>query len=199
MPNFSNDLPAKTENRGYDLTRTPSDGQLKGLITCHDLIGCYTHWWGGRTVPCEDDNCEACKANTPSRWHCYLSLLLTKTFDHILFECTGKAALPLIEWRDEHGTLRGAFMTAWRPKRRHNARVEILLKPYDTSQLKFPPAPDLKRAMPVIWQLPGPAIEIKRCELSTPRISIDQDILAAQRGEIPKPNNKPRTKKKVTA
>jgi len=197
MPVFSNDLPAKTENRGYDLRRTPPDAPLKGLITSDDLIGCYTHWWGGRTVPCEDENCEACNANTPARWHCYLSVLESKSFDHFIFECTGKAALPLIDWRQNNGTLKGALMTAFRPKRRRNARVEIILKPYDISQLKFPQAPDLIRAMSVIWQLPGTALATPNYEMSTPKIHVNPAIVAAQRGDMPESNGKKRSRKKV--
>ncbi len=197
MPKFSNALPDKTENRGYDLRRTPPDAPLKGLITSDDLIGCFTHWWGGRTVPCEDENCEACRANTPTRWHCYLSVLQSGSHDHFIFECTGKAALPLIDWRDENGTLRGALMTAFRPKRRRNARVEIILKPYDISQLKFPKAPDLIRAMSVIWQLPETALETPHAENTVPKIQVDPVIIAKQRGELPKTNNKPRSRKKV--
>ena len=197
MPNFSNQLPPKTENRGFDLRRTPPDKPLKGLITCDDLIGCYTHWWGGRTVPCEDGDCDACKANTPSRWHCYMSVLEASTRDHFIFECTGKAALPLIEWREEHGTLKGALMTAFRPKRRRNARVEIVLKAYDTRGIVIPTAPDLMRALSVIWQLPGAACKIEGAIMSTPRIKTDPDILNAQRFNEADGNGKPKARKKV--
>jgi len=181
MPTFSNQLPPKTERKGYDLHRTPPDKPIKGLITCDDLIGCYTHWWGGRTVPCEGETCEACKNNSPSRWHCYLSVLESGTHDHFLFECTGKAALPLIAWREEHGTLRGVLMTAFRPKRKRNARVEMILKAYDCRNTRLPQPPDLIRALSVIWQLPGAACKIEGAVNQTARIVTDPDILDAQR------------------
>ncbi len=88
-------------------------------------------------------------------------------------------------------------MTAFRPKRRRNARVEIILKPYDISQLKFPKAPDLIRAMSVIWQLPETALETPHAENTVPKIQVDPVIVAKQRGELPKTNNKPRSRKKV--
>ena len=197
MPNFSNSLPPKTENRGFDLRRTPPDKPLKGLITTPDIIGCYTHWWGGRTVPCEGDGCEACMANTPVRWHVYLSILESGSYDHFIFECTSKAALPLVDYRNENGTLRGVLMSAFRPKRRRNARVELVLKPFDTSNIKLPDPPDLPRAMSIIWQLPGTAIDTRGAINQTAKIEVDPDIVAAQRGHMPDHNGKPRSRKKV--
>ena len=199
MPTFTNSLPPKTENRGYDLRRTPPDKPIKGIITSNDIIGCYTHWWGGRTVPCEDENCEACKANTPSRWHCYLSILEAGSRDHFIFECTGKAALPLIEWRNSHGTIRGTHLTASRPKRRRNARVEIILRPFDISGIIVPEAPDLARAMAVIWQIPGDAVKVEKAVRQTPLVSTDATALNAQRFNPADGNGKPRSRKKVKA
>ena len=197
MPNYSNQLPAKTQHRGYDLRRTPADKPIKGLITSEDLIGCFTHWWGGRTVPCEGDGCEACKNNAPSRWHCYLTLHEDKTHDHFIFECTGKAALPLIEWRDTHHTLRGTLLIASRPKRRRNARVEIILKPYDLTGVMLPTPPDLKKAMAVIWQIPGAAVETDGAINQTNRMVTDNAVLDAQRLNAADGNGKPRPRKKV--
>ena len=132
-------------------------------------------------MPCEGETCEACKNNSPSRWHCYLSVLESGTHDHFLFECTGKAALPLIAWREEHGTLRGVLMTAFRPKRKRNARVEMILKAYDCRNTRLPQPPDLIRALSVIWQLPGAACKIEGAVNQTARIVTDPDILDAQR------------------
>ncbi len=197
MPTFTANVPEKTEHRGFDLRRTPSDKPIKGLITSDNIIGCNTHWWGGRTVPCEDENCEACSKNTPSRWHVYLSVLEAGTRDHFLFECTGKAAWPFVEWYATHGTLRGVMMYAHRPKRRRNAKVEIILKPNDTRGVILPKGPDLPRAMAVIWQLPGSAIRIDKTVADIPHVTTDRLILEAQRINKADGNGKPRTRKKV--
>lgn len=197
MPTFSNCLPAKTENKGYDLRRTPPDKPIKGIITSDNIIGCYTHWWGGRTVPCEDDGCEACKNNTPARWHCYLSILEAGSRDHFIFECTGKAALPLQEWTKTNGKLRGVLLTAHRPKRRRNARVEIILRPHDCQGIVVPEAPDLMRAMAVIWQLPADAVKLEGAVRQTPLVSMDQEILDKQRVNPADGNGKPSKPQKV--
>lgn len=208
MPKFSNCLPDKTQTQGYDLRRTPPDKPLKGIITCYDLIGCYTHWWGGRTVPCENETCEACKANTPARWHCYLSILEAGSRDHFIFECTGKAAAAFMEWKESDQKLRGAMMYAHRPKRRRNSRVEIILKPFDISGVILPEPPDLERAMSVIWQIPADAVKVEGAIQQIPQVKTDPKILNAQRfntadGLQPPAetkvsnNNKPKRKTKV--
>ncbi len=197
MPIWSNSIPEKTKQCGYDLRRTPADKPIKGLITCNAVIGCYTHWWGGRTVPCEGKTCEACKANTPARWHCYLSILESGTRDHFIFECTGKAANPLIEWLSTEPTLRGVLLYAHRPKRRRNSRVEIILTPRDNRDTIIPTAPDLVQAMSVIWQLPGTALKTDRTERQTTLIEPDATILNKQRLNPADGNGQQKRKTKV--
>ncbi len=197
MPNFTNTLPSCSETRGYDLKRTPPDKPLKGIITCTDIIGCNTHWWGGRTVPCEDSGCEACKNNTPSRWHVYLSILEAGTRDHFIFECTSKAAKPLEEWRDTNGSLRGVMLYAHRPKRRRNSRVEIILKPHDISGIIIPEPPNLPQAMAVIWQIPGASVMINGAINHTPRIATVPEVLSKQRTNAADGNGKPKSRLKV--
>ena len=148
-------------------------------------------------MPCENEGCEACQSNTPSRWHCYLSLFESGTHDHIIFECTAKAALPITEFLQDNPTLRGIMLTAWRPKRRRNARVEIFLKPIDISSVKLPKAPDLIQVMSVIWQLPGAAVASKSAERSMAKITTDQKILNAQRFNPADGNGSPTRKRKV--
>jgi hypothetical protein len=181
MPNWSNQLPPSDKGHGYDLKRTPPDRPLKGIITCDDLNICPTHYWGGRTVPCERPNCPACDKNTAIRSHCYVSLLEAGTHDHILFECTAKAAAPLFDWKRTYGTLRGCLIVASRPKRKKNARVEIICKPVDLTKIILPHAPDIKTAMAVIWQIPGDAIETQTHYDGAPQMGLRKEILDAQR------------------
>ena len=192
MPNWSSQIPSQPEHKGFDLRRTPVDKPLKAVITCVDLIGCYTHFWGGRTVPCEGEDCEACRAQSPSRWHCYLSALESSTRDHFLFECTAKAAQPLVEWREAYGTLLGCFITAHRPKRRRNARVEIICKPIDLTKITLPKAPDLILAMSVIWQLPATALSTPSGEHCSPLVDVDTALADKQRVAVADGNNKPK-------
>src|SRR5574337_489773 len=116
MPNWSNNLPAKTKHMGFDLRRTPETKPILAVVTSADLIVVDTHYWGGRTTPHEDFHCAACTALQPRRTHVYLSALDPKTRDHFIFECTAHAAQVFIEYRERNNTLRGCYFCASRPR-----------------------------------------------------------------------------------
>jgi len=118
---------------------------------------------------------------SPTRAHCYLSALDPATHDHFLFECTAAAALPFKDWLATYGTLRGCLFQATRPKRRRNAKVEILTKPCDLTKITLPPPPDIPKAMSVIWQLPGAAISLNGALDSLPRLKVNSEQTARQR------------------
>jgi len=173
MPDWTHELPPNPTHHGYDLRRTPPDRPLRAIVTCDQLNVCFTHFWGGRTRPCEKPDCEACAAMSPSRAHCYLSAMDPATREHFLFECTAAAALPFRDWVATYGTLKGCLFQAIRPKRRRNSKVEILTKPADLSKITLPPAPDIAKAMSVIWQIPGASVKRDGAFASIPRVSAD--------------------------
>ncbi len=181
MPNWSNELPPAPTHHGFDLKRTPADRPLRAIVTSEDLSVCWTHYWGGRTVPCESPECEACKALSPSRSHCYLTAIDCTTREHFLFECTALAAVPFTIYRDSYHTLRGCLFQASRPKRRRNAKVEILCKPADLTKITLPQPPDIPRAMAVIWQLPGTAVKSDGALNSSPQFTIHRPTADLQR------------------
>jgi hypothetical protein len=157
MPAWSNELPSQTEQPGFNLRRTPPDGPIRAIVTCDDLNVCLTHFWGGRTMPCESPDCDACRAMSPKRAHVYLSAWDPQSREHFIFECTANAAEPFRDWKRSANTLRGCLFQASRPKRRRNAQVEILTKPCDLTKISLPSPPDVARAMAVIWRLPQTA------------------------------------------
>lgn len=191
MPQWTDRVP-DTENRhAYDLKRTPPDSPLSAIVLSHDLLGCYTHYYGGHTVPCEAPNCPACDDNMPSRWHAYVAAWNPKDHSIFIFETTLKAAQALEAYRDTYGTLRGCFFCASRPKRRRNARVEIQTRPADLTKHNLPEPIDLKRALAVIWQLPPTVLETPSAEHSTPTVTPCRAVLDRVHARPPKPNGRP--------
>lgn len=159
MPTFLKRIPPMSKLKGWDLKRTPPATALTGIITCHELVATPTHYWGGRTVPCEGETCKACLALVPNRWHIYVSAYSNKTKEHFLFECTAQAGEAFDSYFHANGTLRGCAFGATRPKGGKNAKVFIETKPVDLSKQHLPEAPDLIRALCTIWQLPAGPIE----------------------------------------
>lgn len=175
MPAWSNELPKIKKHMGYDLVRTPQSTAIQAIITCDELLVCDTHFWGGRTVPCERKkqepdgsltagNCSACNEAVPFRTHVYVSVFDCKTHDHFIFECTAHAAKPLQEYRQANTTLRGCIMYAVRPKGIKNAKVVIQTNTANLQRVRLPQPPNLILALSTIWRLPltGMAIEDQR-------------------------------------
>lgn len=176
MPNWSNELPPSNDQPGFTLRRTPPDRPLRAIATSTQLAVCYTHFWGGRTMPCESPDCDACRAMSPKRAHVYVSAYSPHNREHFLFECTAAAAEPFRDWIRANNTLRGCLFQASRPKRRRNAAVEILTKPADLTQINLPQPPDIAKAMTVIWRIPATASELSRVNDIECAIDTDSDV-----------------------
>jgi hypothetical protein len=170
MPNWSTQLPPAQKHQGFDLRRTPTSSSLQAICTCENLLVCDTHFWHGRTTPCEritnekgktvdDSTCPACLQKQAWRTHVYVSAFDPRTHQHFIFECTDIAAKPFAEYIDGNGTLRGCSFYANRPKATPNGKVIILTNTVNQARTPLPTAPDVKHALAVIWRLPAKSLE----------------------------------------
>lgn len=170
MPVFRNSIPACASAKGLDLKRTPFSGALHGIVTCEDFLVCDTHFWRGRTQPCErtfndegktidDSTCLPCQEKVGYRTHVYVSVFDPKTRDHFIFECTSVAAKPLEDYKISNLGLRGCILHATRPKGTRNSKVFIETNVANLQKLILPQPPDLKKALCVIWRIPLDTLE----------------------------------------
>ncbi len=162
MPVFSDTPPQDPRGPSFVIVRTPTGQPLKGIITSENLIGCYTHFWKRRTMPCERDDCEACRAGIPFRWHCYQSAYLAKSHAHVLFECTAQAGEKFVEYREAHGTIRGCLFTASRMNFAPNARIIINCQPANLQEIILPKPPDIIRVLAILWDFPLSEVKATR-------------------------------------
>jgi len=154
MLNFHTRPPLESSRSAFRLLRTPAKGKLYLLITSDNLLGCFTHFYAGRTVPCTGDKCEACQAGASARWHGYVAAIEQKTNEPIVFELTAAAAESLAAYRAKHGTLRGCDILATRVSPRPNARVRLQMRPHDLSRTDLPEPLNLRAALCHIWGIP---------------------------------------------
>lgn len=154
MPDWSNQIPDDPRGQSLPIMRTPGHKPLEAIITSHDLIGCFTHFWKGSTHPCEGENCEACQDGTRYLWHAYTSAVDCFTNLHFIFECTAKSAEYLTAHRDKYASLRGCLFKAVRWHNRPNGRILIQTKMADLAERQLPDPPDLKKCMAIIWNIP---------------------------------------------
>lgn len=155
MPTWSNQIPKDPRGPALPIVRTPAAKPLTAIITSLDLLGTYTHYYKGRTKPCERPDCEPCANGIPFRWHAYVAAIQPANDLHFLFELTASAAEPLIDYRDQHGTLRGCLFEASRWNRRPNGRILIRTKPADLTERRIPDAPDIQKCLAILWDLPN--------------------------------------------
>ena len=151
---WSDHPPEQNRGQSMPLIRTPQNGTMQGVVSSHTLIGCQTHFWGGRTYPCLGDNCPACNQASPWRWHGYLSAKSPQTSLHFLFETTAGGAEAFTEYRRLHGTLRGCHFLARRHNGSANGQVLIQTKISDIDPRFIPPAPNLIELLSRLWNLP---------------------------------------------
>jgi hypothetical protein len=192
MPTWRNELPPEGKNHGYDLKRTPTYGSLIAIITCDELLVCDTHYWHGRTTPCErecnaegrtidDTHCPPCVEKAAWRTHVYVSAFDAKKREHFIFECTTHAAKALQEYHAAANTLRGCILNACRPKGTPNGKVSILTHAADLSKCPLPAAPDIPNALAVIWRLPRTAIEEQPMKYSPTELRTNAKRLRSMR------------------
>lgn len=160
MLQFSSTPPNEHTHSAFRLLRTPAKGKLHLYITSDNVLGCSTHYYSGRTVPCTGDGCEACEAMAGTRWHGYVAALLVKTNEQIVFEVTAAGAESLLAYRTKHGTLRGADCLASRVSPRPNARLHFLMKPLDLAHVDLPQPINVQMALCHVWGIPFTETEI---------------------------------------
>jgi len=153
---FTHAPPEDSRGNGLPIIRTPRSRPIVAVVTCENVIGCPTHFWGGRTIPHDNVECEPCNNGSPWRWHGYVSAFDHRTGLHFLFENTARACEPFKDWFAKHGTLRGVKFEATRPQNRINGRVNIRLKSTDPIEFPIPQAPNIVACLAILWNIPLP-------------------------------------------
>ena len=185
---LTNTPPEDPRGPSLPITRTPAGRPLAAIITSSDLVGTPTHFWGGRTVPCGQDQCDACEHGVPWRWHGYVSAYNPDQQRHFLFEFTAATAEQLVSYRKLNASLRGCQFKAERPSRTANGRVMLTLKPADLDRYTIPNEPDLIAVLCILWNIPReeattgrPAKESPRVAVANPNAAVEDAIERALR------------------
>ena len=210
MPTWSTELPPEKLHHGFELRRTPTSGVLTAIVTSDDLLVCDTHFFHGRTTPCERllneegktldaRACPACVETIPWRTHVYLAVLDAKKHEHYLYECTAAAAAPLRDYRAANGTMRGCILIAERPKGLKNSKVCIATNTANLARVNLPAAPDVIRALSIIWRLPTAALSAPPQRWQPPTLTVDPGRLNQMREQPDNASDPPSIAEILTA
>lgn len=172
MPKWSTTPPADSRGPGLPLRRTPPAAKLEAIATSEDLLGCPTHYFRSRTIPCEQPNCEPCAQGFSWRWHAYVAALDISSNEHFIFECTAAAAEIFAAHRDKYGSLRGCHFRAERTSKTPNGRVLLRTKPANLANINLPDAPDVAAALAHIWNIPKSDTDADRTIRNQPKLTV---------------------------
>lgn len=175
MFQFSTTPPPDPRGNSLPLMRCAASKSIHGIITTDQLFGCRTHYFHGRTLPCDDASCPACDDGMPWRWHGYVGLYGLTTRRHVIFESTAKAIEPLTKYFNAYGTLRGCELNAQRVNLVPNGRVVIHTKPADLENVNLPDPPNLLEALSIIWNIELPAIVVDGESKGNPALAVNED------------------------
>lgn len=143
----------EAQTRAYQLLRTPPKGELKGIVLSDQQVGCYTHFWRGRTTVCTHEVCDACTAGRAPRWYGYLAIWSPTSHTTGILEFTEAALASVDAYFTTHGTLRAAKLIARRISHRANGRVVLDISEGNYAAATLPECPDVKSVLCKIWEI----------------------------------------------
>jgi hypothetical protein len=150
---FSNTPDVEAQPIGIPIRRTPVSGSAGGIILSDDILGCYTHFWQGRTRPCAGPACNICAEGIARRWHAWFVTKNKHDSHQFLVEVPAGPALALAAWRKENFTLRGWLIKLSRANKKVNGRVIIEMSGPKVDSMLLPPCPDVPGLLLRMWQV----------------------------------------------
>lgn len=159
MPDWSNHPPDDADRYTATLIRCKPGRPIRGICASPHLLGCWTHWFGGRTVPCDPPDCPACAQQVSRRWHAYIHLYSPSTHHSAILELTALAARELEAYIEQHHTLRGALLDVQRSNHRPNSTLILTTTPADLQRFNLPAPLDIPAALERMWE-----INVKRAQ-----------------------------------
>jgi hypothetical protein len=171
MPEWTSSPPPTPTDFTFRLIRVPAFKAVRCVILAAKLTGCRTHYYKGRTIPCEESLCEACLDGHYWRWHAYIPCQVQPTTEKVILELTAQATEQLQPALREFGTLRGLELLAERPSKRPNGRIRITVAPGRRPDNTLPAPPDVTKTMRHIWGLDDQQMQHHAGKLNTDRLT----------------------------
>lgn len=153
MP-WSTKPPKETGPKPRTLWRAEAKKTRGGVILSDHTLGVGTHYHQGRTVLCNDENCELCQVYGPSRWYGFWAVYHGQDKPATLFQFTSGVWHTVESYLQKWSTLRGAKFVAERANARHNSRVVLQIDRADGNPDDLPKAFDVEGTLRKIWRLP---------------------------------------------
>jgi hypothetical protein len=150
---FSESPPDEAGPLGIRIARAPQSGHDDYVILSDKLIGCWTHYFLGRTQPCLEGDCHMCSPKAPRRWYGWLVGLHFARREKVVVEVPPGVALNLRAYREQVGNLRGHVVRLARRNKRPNGPVVGQFTPGKFAADFLPTCPDLIPLLMRMWRI----------------------------------------------
>lgn len=152
---FSDRPEASAMPLGFPVVRAPQKGSDIYTLLSDEVIGCWTHFFRGRTQPCLGDLCTICSPEVRRTWHGWLLGYDPSRRQTYIVELPAGPAMALTKWREERGSLRGCSIELRRKNGKVNGPVQVGTAGPKIDLSLLPPCLDLKPMLLRMWQIRG--------------------------------------------
>lgn len=151
-PEFYARPPEGITEAQWVIRRVGADKSSKGIILSHNLVGCYTHFWRGCTIPCPSKGaCEPCGNGSPRRWHSWFAAYQPTSGFRAIMEITPRVIEAFDAAFRKNRTLRGLAFDLHRSPAKPNGKLYAVLSESNVPKDSLPKAPDVAKHLMRMW------------------------------------------------
>jgi len=137
----------------WKILRCPKRGTPQLAIVGADVLGCYVHYWSGRTRPCNKVSCDICERGQQPRWRGYLPVLTPSPSTPKILEVTPSIIGDIDRWLNQEGTLRGSVIQLNRKGNVQNGELSVKIGKPAGFDVNLPDPPDVYGILCRIWRI----------------------------------------------
>lgn len=137
----------------WRIIRPPTKGIRRVGILSHDITGCYTHYYAGRTVPCRREACPACATRLLPTWHGYLAVIESGSGHRLILELTARAIKPIDDCFRDRRTLAGTIIEVGRTSAKANGQQWTKVIPGTAEFGARAKAPNVIDVLTTMWRI----------------------------------------------
>jgi len=127
----------------------------KIYLTCDQPYECYTHYVGGRTLPCMTDGCAACEDRRPKKYEGFIAGVWAGSKRHEIVRLTIAGMMQLKQSIPQGESWRGTAVEIERKGIRNNGRVVVHVLQTIVEGSKLPAALPLEDHLLRVWRIDG--------------------------------------------
>lgn len=136
-----------------ELIRVPAAGLKNLIILSGDVVGCFTHHWGGRTSPCLPDTCPACDHGARRDWKGYLCCLRPSNRQVVMVEITPATMANFRDAFNRLRTLRGCTLNLTRKGDVKQGKMHAHIVQPKGDQSHLPDPVSQRKFLSRLWRL----------------------------------------------